>query len=129
LGIATIMQRLTMQRLTARLMLLFALAGTVVPLALAATAAPPHACCVRKTHHCHDSASPENTLVVSATSCCSHDCCRAATTPQWADATLRTTSLSVEVADLRVADSQPHTPVIAIYSSKSPRAPPQPSLA
>jgi hypothetical protein len=45
-----------MRRLTARLLLLFALAGTFVPPALAATAAPPHACCIRKAaHQCHGS--------------------------------------------------------------------------
>src|ERR1700722_19784531 len=118
-----------MQRLTARLLLLFALAGTFVPLALAATAAPSHACCVRKSHHCHDSASPENTLVVSATSCCSHDCCRAATTSQWADALPGTINLVFENADVRIADSQSRAPGIQIYSLKSPRAPPQPFLA
>ena len=42
-----------MQRLTARLLLLFALAGNFLPVALAATTAPPRACCLRMAHKCH----------------------------------------------------------------------------
>ena len=48
-----------MRRLAARLLLLFALAGNLVPLGLAMTA-PAHACCVRKaahSHHCHEAGS------------------------------------------------------------------------
>ena len=57
-----------MQRLIARFLLLFALAGTFVPMAQALAAAPPHACCIRKIHQCHGSASPESTQhVIAAT--------------------------------------------------------------
>ena len=38
----------SMHRLTARLLLFFALVGSLVPVALAASAAPTHACCLRK---------------------------------------------------------------------------------
>lgn len=80
-----------MHRRTARFLLLIALVGTLAPLALAA-AAPIRACCVRKAvHHCHDSAASEQIsetgqLVLHDTSCCNHDCGRAVTTTQWAQA-------------------------------------------
>src|SRR5215831_18486216 len=73
-----------MQRLTARLLLLFALAGTFVPVAMQALASPPHACCLRKAvHRCHTQAASQDP-VVSDAGCCHHDCCRAVTTAQWA---------------------------------------------
>ena len=57
-----------MHRLTARLLLLFALVGNLVPLALAAGAAPPHACCLRKgVHRCQDSLGAGSRVVSSAT--------------------------------------------------------------
>jgi len=67
--------------------LLFALAGNLVPVALAITAGPSsaHACCVRKAHKCHTIAVPESEqLTLRALSCCGHDCCRAVATSQWA---------------------------------------------
>src|SRR6266850_690583 len=80
-----------MHRLTARLLLLFALVGNFVPVALALSAAPsPHACCVRKApqaHPCHGMAmattEPEQ-LAVRGTGCCNHDCCRGVTVARWA---------------------------------------------
>jgi hypothetical protein len=70
----------TMHRLTARLLLIFALAGNLVPLALAA-ATPAHACCLRKVaNHCHTPAAQLDQPSIRAKGCCNHDCCRAATT-------------------------------------------------
>jgi len=66
-----------MQRRTAKLLLLFAMVGTFVPLALAATAAPPHACCIRAAHKCHAMAGESDQLAIGSTGCCNHDCCRA----------------------------------------------------
>jgi hypothetical protein len=65
-----------MHRLTARFLLLLALVGNLAPLALAATAPPPRACCLRKgVHSCHDSlASDSGQLVIRDASCCDHDC-------------------------------------------------------
>jgi hypothetical protein len=76
-----------MRKQIARLLLLFALGGNVIPLAVAATAAPAHACCLRKAaHHCHDTSSgTANQLAVRSTSCCNHDCCRAAAISQHAN--------------------------------------------
>jgi len=77
-----------MHRLVARLLLLFALVGNLVPPALAMNAAPAHACCVRKAAHpCHSGAiavSIDHTL--SAGTCCTRDCCRAVTVAQSARA-------------------------------------------
>jgi hypothetical protein len=115
-----------MHRLTARLLLLFALAGSLIPLAQAVTAAPPvHACCVRKAHHCHDSAGEESEqLIIRSAACCNHDCCRAAVTSQWANPQPRTTALLAETIEARAADSHPDHPEANRSSSQSTRAPP-----
>jgi hypothetical protein len=119
-----------MQRLTARFLLLFALVGTFIPLAQASTPAPPHACCIRKAHHCHEAASPESTqLVITATACCGHDCCRAATTSQWANPQPGITAFSVHNVDDRLADSPSRIPATQLSQSQSTRAPPQISIA
>ena len=118
-----------MQRLTARFLLLFALAGTFVPLALAATTAPAHACCIRKTHHCHEAASPESTQVISATTCCDHDCCRAATTSQWANPQPGMPAVVAQNVEARIAGSQSRPPATPLFASESTRAPPQLSIA
>jgi hypothetical protein len=73
-----------MHRLTAKLLLLFALAGSFAPLAMASSAPRLHACCIRKAaHHCEEAASSEPLSIRSA-GCCSGDCSRALTTLQWA---------------------------------------------
>ena len=114
-----------MQRLTARFLLLFALLGTFAPLALAATTAPLHACCIRKTHHCHDSASPESTqLVITETTSCGHDCCRAATTSQWATPQPALTAFFSRTVETRIDDSYASTPAAELLASQSTRAPP-----
>lgn len=114
----------SMHRLTARILLLFALAGTFVPLALAATAAPPHACCLRKAHHCHAAVAESDQLVVRATSCCNHDCCRAVTTRQWASPQPWVVSTFAHNVDAHVADLQAKTPPAPGAASQSTRAPP-----
>ncbi len=117
--------RKSMRRLTAGILLFFALAGTFVPLALAATAAPLHACCLRKAHHCHNSAAlPSDQLVVRATSCCNHDCCRAVTTRQWASPQPLVASTFSHNVDAYIADLQAKTPPTSSSASQSTRAPP-----
>jgi hypothetical protein len=118
----------SMQRLTAKLLLIFALVGTIVPIAMAVTT-PPHACCVRKTHHCHESASPESTQLAFTAKTCDHDCCRAVSTSKWADLRLGISPAFVQNIAPRAADSQPQTPALELTSSTSPRAPPQFSIA
>jgi len=115
----------TMHRLTARVLLFLALAGTFVPLALAATAAPPHACCLRKAHRCHDSAASESDqLVVRSASCCNHDCCRAVTTQQWASPQPWIASTFAHNVDAPVAELQARAPAKIGSASQSTRAPP-----
>jgi hypothetical protein len=119
-----------MQRRTAILLLLLAIAGTFVPLAQAATAAPPHACCLRQAHHCHDSAlMPTDQLVIRDASCCSHDCCRAVTTAQWAHPPSQLNAVSAQRVEAHVAQSHSTTPVVDLTCSRSPRAPPRISIA
>jgi len=119
-----------MQRLTARLLLLFACAGTFLPVALQAMAAPPHACCRRKAaHQCHESAdsNPEESSIRSS-GCCNHDCCRTLTTSQWADypkaAAILSQSIDASTSSLRAA-----LPSREISRAHASRAPPQPALA
>jgi len=114
-----------MQRLTARLLLLFAFAGSFLPLALAATAAPSHACCIRKAHKCHQAAGSESEAAITASNCCAnHECCRALTKSQSAPALPQfapvfTASIAAHTAALRS-----HAPAARIAASQSPRAPP-----
>src|SRR5215813_9139629 len=76
----------SMQRITARLLLLIALLGTVVPIAMQAKATPQHACCLRKgPHQCHESpAAHSDEAVMRDAGCCDHNCCRAVTSSHWA---------------------------------------------
>jgi hypothetical protein len=117
-----------MQRLTARLLLLFALVGTFVPLALAVTAAPPHACCLRKAaHQCHGSDPDER--AIRGNSCCNQNYRRAVTTSQWAHARSTLASLSLRTVEARLAKSRVQAPTNGLFASQSTRAPPQLSLA
>lgn len=118
----------SMQRVTAKFLLLFALIGTIVPIATAVTA-PQHACCSRKTHHCHESASLDSTQLAITSQTCDHDCCRAVRTSQWADPQLGITSAVVQDIELHAANLQPRTPAAQHSVSRSTRAPPQVSIA
>jgi hypothetical protein len=117
-----------MQRLTAKFLLLFALVGTIVPLAMAVTA-PQHACCVRKTHHCHESASPDSTQLAISAQTCEHDCCRAVSTSHGANSQLRISPAVVQNIETYTNNSQPRTPAAQHSASLSTRAPPQLAIA
>jgi hypothetical protein len=117
-----------MQRLTARFLLVFALVGTFVPLALAVTAAPPHACCLRKSvHQCHGSDPDER--AIRSNSCCKQNYSRAVTTSQWAHPQSSLTSFSAQTIESRQAESRVEAPANELLSSQSTRAPPQLCLA
>ncbi len=75
--------KLLMRRTLATLLLIFAVAGTFAPMALAWSAPPPHACCVRAAHHCHDTISGDG-LTLRSTGCCNQDCSRAVSSARWA---------------------------------------------
>jgi hypothetical protein len=120
----------SMPRLTARLLLLFALAGNLAPLALAVTAAPLPACCLRKTHQCHGSLlADSDRLALHTSGCCSHDCCRAVTTSQWAYPQPRMTAIFACQVELQVAEARTSCPGADLSSSQSTRAPPADFLA
>jgi hypothetical protein len=117
-----------MQRLTARLLLLFALAGTFVPVALAVTAAPPHACCLRKAvHQCHGSDPDER--VIRGNSCCSQSYNRAVTTSQCAHLRPSLAVIAAQNVEAQIAEARAETPSTTLFASQSTRAPPQVSIA
>jgi hypothetical protein len=118
-----------MRRLTARFLLLFALVGTFAPLALAATAAPEHACCLRKgVHQCHGSV-PESDQRSIRDSCRYHNGCRAVATSQWAHAQPSMIAPVAPNVEARIAESHTASPDAKRFSSQSTRAPPQISIA
>jgi hypothetical protein len=123
-----------MHRLTARLLLLFALVGTFAPVALALSAAPPpHACCVRKTqqaHPCHGTsmAEPEQ-LTLRSRGCCHQDCCRGVTVARWAQAErVEGAAFAQEIGATLVLPSF-DSPITEPSELQSTRAPPQSSIA
>ena len=70
-----------MHRLTARLLLVLLLTGTLVPVAMAVAAPAPHACCMRKPMQNRGSGSRE----MQAVSGQNRNCCPPVTTAHWAD--------------------------------------------
>jgi hypothetical protein len=114
-----------MHRLTARLLLFFALVGNLVPLALAAASAP-RACCLRKgVHHCQDSpASESEQPVLHDASCRNRDCRRAVTTAQWAHPQSRAAALFLPTINARLIGTEPNSPANASADFQSSRAPP-----
>jgi len=116
--------RAIMQRLMARILLLFAVVGAMLPIALQATAAPVHACCRRSgAHHCVDS-PPAHEPIVRNTGCCRGDCSRAVTTAQWAHPQPPTSAVSTQPVVARAIDWHAAAVSTLFSSSRSPRAPP-----
>jgi hypothetical protein len=125
-----------MHRLTARLLLLFAIVGSVAPIAMAAAAAPIHACCVRKgVHRCHDSLGNDSLDHVSLgpesgertvrdTSCCSGGGHQASISNPWAHTQAQAASHLLPAVAARIAGSQPDSPVDSSTGFQSTRAPP-----
>jgi hypothetical protein len=120
-----------MQRLTARLLLLIALTGTFVPLALQAAAAPPHACCLRKAmHRCHEAtAADRREPVAVAPGCCQHNCFRGVTTSQYAHPEAPVVGVFARDGQKHDSDFQPAIADFEFRSTQSTRAPPQFVLA
>jgi hypothetical protein len=115
-----------MQRLTARFLLLFALVGTFLPMALDATSAPMHACCRRTgAHHCTDSSGTSDEPTVRDTSCCNHNCAGAVTTARWAHAQPASASVVSHPISIREGDRQRNAPASAILSARFTRGPPR----
>src|ERR1051326_2372887 len=121
----------SMQRLIARLLLLFSLAGTFVPLALQATAVPPHACCLRKAvHRCHQAeAADRHEPIAAAARCCHPNCNRAVKTSQCAHPEPSVASSFEPVRHNYQSNLQLCIPASHIFSAQSTRAPPRPAIA
>jgi hypothetical protein len=115
-----------MHRLTAKLLFLVIVAGSLVPLAMAITTAPPHACCVRKAvHRCREADSADSSgQIIRDTSCCDHECGRAATTGRWANAQPKLAAFFLQTIHARLAGSQPDSTATASAEFQSSRAPP-----
>jgi hypothetical protein len=119
-----------MQRLIARFLLLFALAGIFLPAALQATAAPSHMCCRRTAqHHCHSFALTDPGQAAVHGPGCSQGCRRAVATSQCAHLEpSRFESLLEELA-INASDFQRSFVSSEFSSSESTRAPPRTSIA
>jgi hypothetical protein len=116
----------TMHRLTARILLSLLLVSAFAPVALAFSAPlPQHACCVRKAHHCHESATPESgQRSIGAQDCCNHDCCRAVTTSQWAHPQSQADGSFAHDIQSYLGLSSPSSPNGEVSRFQSARAPP-----
>jgi hypothetical protein len=114
-----------MQRMTARLLLLFALAGNLIPLALAASTPTLPACCIRRNHHCHASAASNSSQPdIREACCCRHGCGHAVVTARWAHPRTQAGSFIAPAVSRHVA-AQPFALLSPEFRNFKPtRAPP-----
>jgi len=118
-----------MRRLTARLLLLFALLGNFVPIALAVSPAATPKCCLRKgVHHCQSSLLAGEELSLSSNACGSHDCCRAARPAHWPHPEARNCSAAAQNAEIYLSRVPPSRLNPKATASRSTRAPPEFSI-
>jgi hypothetical protein len=115
-----------MHRVTARLLVLFALLGSFVPIALAVATPRQHACCVRKSvHSCHGSQTAQPAPTVASSDCCSnHDCSRALIAARWAHPRPAIRALAENRLFARIAFSVSASLCAEAGESTSARAPP-----
>ncbi|MFY9789668.1 MAG: hypothetical protein WA474_19620 [Candidatus Sulfotelmatobacter sp.] len=115
-----------MHRSITKFLLLFALVGNLAPVALAISTPTLHACCLRKgVHHCHGSqASDSGQLVIQGPNCCGHECCRAATTAQWAHPQQRLDFVSLQSINAHAVGFRTDFPASASAEFQSTRGPP-----
>jgi hypothetical protein len=111
-----------MHRLTARLLLVLLLVGVFVPVALAISATPPHACCTRKPMHGRASHDAE---FQAPPGCCQHDCCRPLTVSQWAHVTPAASVAWMSASRSLRLEQRPIRFASKINSVHCGRAPPQ----
>jgi len=115
-----------MHRLTARLLLLFALLGNIVPIALAVSPTAAPKCCLRKgVHHCQTASLAGEELSLSSNSCGSHDCCRVATPAHWAHPEARNCSVAAQSVEIYRSQMRPSGLNGEAHTSLSTRAPPE----
>jgi hypothetical protein len=109
-----------MYRLTARLLLVFLLVGTFVPVAMAISAPQPHACCMRKAAHNHGSGSRE----IQAVGGQNHNCCPPFATAHWAELGPGIDSSAHPLLAYLAPDSHPALRSNLTYSLRPVRGPP-----
>jgi hypothetical protein len=115
-----------MHRLTARLLLVLLLVGVFVPVALAISATPAHACCMRKPMHGRPSHDAE---FQGPPGCCQHDCCRPLTVSRAAHLTSTTCAQATPASAILQSERQPSRLATSVNRAHSGRAPPQFSIA
>jgi hypothetical protein len=105
-------------------LLILLLVGTFAPVAVAISAPPPHACCMRKMHS-HDSPGTE----FRAFDCGSHDCCRPLTISHAAQLRPRPSADAVPVSTALLLQLPPADATADVSTAHSGRAPPYYSIA
>ena|ERR1700730_1974881 len=115
-----------MHRLIARLLLVLLLVGVFVPVALAITAVPSHACCLRKPMH---EGSSRNARFEASLGCCQHDCCRPLTVSRGAHLTSKTCAQVAPASTILQFERQEICFASFVNYAHSGRAPPQFSIA
>jgi hypothetical protein len=109
-----------MHRLTARLLLILMLSGTLAPAVLALAAESPHACCKRNPFHNHGGRSSE----FKASDCGNHDCCRPLTVSQRAQPRPFISGCVSQPSAILLQQLNPSYRVIDLNDFRSARAPP-----
>jgi hypothetical protein len=114
-----------MNRRIAKLLLLLAFVGNLIPPTLAISAPPLHACCLRKTvPHCHESQADSSEQLVRTPDCCNQQCRRAVTSVRWARSEpLAAAAFAPSVENL-LNQQHPAAVDTAILDFQSARAPP-----
>src|SRR5215470_12591035 len=115
-----------MHRLTARWLLVLLLVGVLAPVALAISATPVHACCLRKALH---GSFAHNAEFQSLAGCCQHDCCRPLTVSQSVHLSrLACVEITPTFSSLQSEPQLAHF-TVSVNNAHSGRAPPQFSIA
>ena len=115
-----------MHRATARSLLVLLLVGVFAPVALAISAAPPHACCVRKPMH---GRSSHDAQFQAPPGCCQHDCCRTSTVSQSAHLSSSASGRVRPASAILQSGRRPIPLSIDVSDAHSGRAPPQFSIS
>jgi hypothetical protein len=115
-----------MHRATARLLLVLLLMGVFVPVALAISAAPPHACCIRKPMHGRPS---HDAQFQAPPGCCQHDCCRPLTVSRGVHLTSKTCAQATPASTILQSEREPIGFASSVNHAPSGRAPPPFSIA
>ena len=113
-----------MQRLTATLLLLAMLMGILAPVSLALSQESPHACCLRKQPHHHDSNQGS-----FDSRHCGQDCCRPVMVKQWAQTRPPVVPGAAAPARERIQKTLRPDHKFQFLASKSVRAPPDSLLS